>query len=98
MLRPWSSLSCTPSRSAASKIARTARTCCPTVLGEGTKWAATLRGIVSDYRSFHPTVHGRAMNRVGAFVDASLAAPLLAALADQEYGCQAWAAMGCARC
>jgi HEAT repeat protein len=57
--------------------------------------AATLRAIVSHYRDFHPSVYSRAMNRAGAFVDASLAAPLLAALADQAYGCQAWAAMGC---
>jgi HEAT repeat protein len=56
---------------------------------------ATLRAVVSDYRNFHPSVYSRAMNRAGIFVDASLTAPLLAALADEAYGCQAWAAMGC---
>lgn len=58
--------------------------------------AAEVRAVVRDYRDYHRTVYTRALNRAEVFVDASLREPLLAALADTRYNCQAWAAMGCA--
>lgn len=58
--------------------------------------AATLRGIVRDYPDYHRSLYTRALNQAAVFGDASLEAPLLAALADTRYNCQAWAAMGCA--
>lgn len=57
--------------------------------------ADALGTVVRDYRDFHRSIYCRALNRITAFGDASLAAPLLAALADQQYNCQAWAASGC---
>jgi HEAT repeat protein len=57
--------------------------------------ARVLRAMVRDYPDYHRTLYTRAMNRIVLFGDASLEAPLLAALADTRYNCQAWAAMGC---
>ena len=54
-----------------------------------------LRTLVRDYPSYHRSLYSRALNQAGLFGDASLEAPLLAALADSRYNCQAWAAMGC---
>lgn len=55
----------------------------------------TLRDIVSHYRDVTPATYVRAMNRAYAFGDETLVEPLLTALADTEYGCQAWTAMVC---
>jgi hypothetical protein len=57
---------------------------------------AALHVLVRDYREFHRSLYSRAMNQAAVFADAGLAEPLLAALADTRYNCQAWAAMGCA--
>ncbi|WP_144123781.1 HEAT repeat domain-containing protein [Catellatospora sichuanensis] len=57
---------------------------------------AALRTLARDYPNYHRSLYSRAMNQADVFVDASLAEPLLAALADTRYNCQAWAAMGCA--
>lgn len=57
---------------------------------------AVLRALVRDYPDYHRSLYTRAMNRAAVFGDASLEEPLLAALADTRYNCQAWAAMGCA--
>ncbi|MBV1851247.1 HEAT repeat domain-containing protein [Catellatospora tritici] len=57
---------------------------------------AALRLLTRDYPNYHRSLYSRAMNQADVFVDASLAEPLLAALADTRYNCQAWAAMGCA--
>ncbi|WP_196279660.1 HEAT repeat domain-containing protein [Catellatospora paridis] len=57
---------------------------------------AALRALARDYPNYHRSLYSRAMNQADVFVDASLAEPLLAALADTRYNCQAWAAMGCA--
>ncbi|MDI1460814.1 HEAT repeat domain-containing protein [Catellatospora sp. KI3] len=57
---------------------------------------AALRLLTRDYPDFHRSLYSRAMNQAEVFVDASLAEPLLAALVDTRYNCQAWAAMGCA--
>ncbi|GAA2397956.1 hypothetical protein Cme02nite_06410 [Catellatospora methionotrophica] len=54
-----------------------------------------LRMLVRGYADFHRSLYSRAMNHAEVFVDDSLAEPLLAALADTRYNCQAWAAMGC---
>ena len=54
-----------------------------------------LRWIVTNYEQIHPTIYSRALSRAELFVDSSLATPLLSALGDEQYGCQAWAAMGC---
>jgi HEAT repeat protein len=54
-----------------------------------------LRTVVRDYPEYHPALYSRALNQAEVFVDDSLADPLLAALADTRYDCQAWAAMGC---
>jgi HEAT repeat protein len=56
--------------------------------------AAALRVLVRDYPDYHRTIYSRALNYPTLFGDASLEAPLLAALADRRYNCQAWAAMG----
>ncbi len=56
---------------------------------------AALRTLVRDYPTFHRSLYSRAMNQADVFGDESLEAPLLAALADTNYNCQAWAAMGC---
>jgi hypothetical protein len=55
-----------------------------------------LRALVRDYRDYHRTLYSRALNRAEVFGDDTLEAPLLEALADTRYNCQAWAAMGCA--
>jgi len=54
-----------------------------------------LRTLVRDYRNYHRSLYTRALNHAAVFGDATLEAPLLAALADTRYNCQAWAAMGC---
>ena len=56
---------------------------------------AALRTLVRDYPDFHRSLYSRALNQAALFGDGSLAEPLLAALADRRYNCQAWAAMGC---
>jgi HEAT repeat protein len=57
--------------------------------------AAALRTLVRDYRDYHRSLYTRALNQAAVFGDATLEAPLLAALVDTRYNCQAWAAMGC---
>ncbi|MCO8274219.1 HEAT repeat domain-containing protein [Actinoplanes sp. TRM 88003] len=57
---------------------------------------AALHTLVRDYRNFHRSLYSRAMNQADVFADPALQEPLLAALADTRYNCQAWAAMGCA--
>jgi HEAT repeat protein len=54
-----------------------------------------LRTVVRDYRDFHRTIYCRALNHIEVFGDTDLEAPLLTALADTRYNCQAWAATGC---
>ncbi|MFI6047689.1 HEAT repeat domain-containing protein [Nocardia sp. NPDC051321] len=55
-----------------------------------------LCALVRDYPDYHRSLYSRALNRAAVFGDDTLRAPLLAALADTRYNCQAWAAMGCA--
>jgi hypothetical protein len=57
---------------------------------------AALHVLVRDYQDFHRSLYSRAMNQAAVFADAGLREPLLAALGDTRYNCQAWAAMGCA--
>jgi HEAT repeat protein len=57
---------------------------------------AALHALVRDYREFHRSLYSRAMNQAAVFADPGLEEPLLAALGDTRYNCQAWAAMGCA--
>jgi HEAT repeat protein len=57
--------------------------------------AEALRTLVRDYRNYHRSLYTRALNQAAVFGDATLEAPLLTALADTRYNCQAWAAMGC---
>lgn len=57
--------------------------------------AETLRALVRDYPRYHRTLYSRALNHAADFGDASLEEPLLKALDDTRYNCQAWAAMGC---
>ncbi|MET7424707.1 HEAT repeat domain-containing protein [Dactylosporangium sp. NPDC005555] len=57
--------------------------------------AAEVRAVVRDYEQHHRSLYTRALNRADVFVDGSLRGPLLAALQDTRYNCQAWAAMGC---
>ncbi|GAA2501591.1 hypothetical protein Ahu01nite_077150 [Winogradskya humida] len=57
---------------------------------------AALHVLVREYPDFHRSLYSRAMNHAVVFADASLEEPLLAALGDTRYNCQAWAAMGCA--
>jgi HEAT repeat protein len=57
---------------------------------------AALHALVRDYRDFHRSGYSRAMNQAAVFADAGLQEPLLAALGDAGYNCQAWATMGCA--
>lgn len=57
--------------------------------------AEALRTLVRDYAGYHRSLYTRALNQAAVFGDATLEAPLLAALADSRYNCQAWAAMGC---
>ncbi|GIE50558.1 HEAT repeat domain-containing protein [Actinoplanes nipponensis] len=56
---------------------------------------AALHVLVRDYRDYHRSLYSRAMNQAAVFADPGLREPLLAALADTRYNCQAWAAMGC---
>ncbi|MFB7716743.1 HEAT repeat domain-containing protein [Nocardia sp. NPDC056100] len=56
----------------------------------------TLRALVRDYSGSHRTLYSLALNRAEVFGDETLREPLLAALGDTRYNCQAWAAMGCA--
>lgn len=56
---------------------------------------ATLQELVGNYPDFHRSLYSRAMNQATVFVDDTLEEPLLAALADERFNCQAWAAMGC---
>ncbi|MFC9436407.1 HEAT repeat domain-containing protein [Nocardia sp. NPDC057030] len=55
-----------------------------------------LCALVRDYPDYHRSLYSRALNRAAIFGDDTLKEPLLAALADTRYNCQAWAAMGCA--
>jgi HEAT repeat protein len=57
---------------------------------------AALHVLVRDYRDFHRSLYTRAMNQAAVFADDGLQEPLLAALGDIQYNCQAWAAKGCA--
>ena len=57
---------------------------------------AALHTLVRDYPDFHRSLYSRALNQAAVFADPALAEPLLAALGDTRYNCQAWAAMGCA--
>ena len=57
---------------------------------------AALHVLVREYPEFHRSLYSRAMNQAAVFADAGLQEPLLAALGDTRYNCQAWAAMGCA--
>lgn len=57
--------------------------------------AEALRTLVRNYRDYHRSLYTRAMNQAAIFGDATLEAPLLEALRDTRYNCQAWAAMGC---
>ena len=61
---------------------------------------AALQALVRDYPDYHRSLYTRAMNQADAFAahvpPGALREPLLAALADTRYNCQAWAAMGCA--
>ncbi|MET8233048.1 HEAT repeat domain-containing protein [Micromonospora sp. NPDC005298] len=54
-----------------------------------------LRTVVAGYRQFDPEIYTRALNRLWLFGDATLEEPLLVALADEQYGCQAWTARAC---
>ncbi|GGQ79077.1 HEAT repeat domain-containing protein [Couchioplanes azureus] len=54
-----------------------------------------LRGIVTGYRGFDPEIYSRALNQLWLFGDDSLTDALLAALDDEAYGCQPWAANAC---
>jgi HEAT repeat protein len=62
--------------------------------GDGSA-AQTLREMVRDYPHYHRSLYTRAMNQAAVFGDTTLEEPLLAALTDTRYNCQAWAAMGC---
>jgi hypothetical protein len=61
---------------------------------------AALHALVRDYPDYHRSLYTRALNQASAFAPytapGDLREPLLAALADTRYNCQAWAAMGCA--
>ncbi|MFI5912452.1 HEAT repeat domain-containing protein [Dactylosporangium sp. NPDC051541] len=61
---------------------------------------AALQALVRDYPQYHRSLYTRAMNQadvIAAHTPADvLREPLLDALADTRYNCQAWAAMGCA--
>nr|WP_221375313.1 HEAT repeat domain-containing protein [Actinoplanes polyasparticus] len=57
---------------------------------------AALHALVRYYRDYHRSLYSRAMNQAAVFADPGLEEPLLAALGDTRYNCQAWAAMGCA--
>lgn len=57
---------------------------------------AALHTLVRDYPDYHRSLYTRALNQAAVFADPALREPLLEALADTRYNCQAWAAMGCA--
>lgn len=57
--------------------------------------ADVLRTLVRNYPDYHRSLFTRLMNQPEVFGDASLEEPLLRALADTRFNCQAWAAMGC---
>ncbi|MFJ1704754.1 HEAT repeat domain-containing protein [Kitasatospora sp. NPDC088346] len=58
---------------------------------------AALHAAVADHRTADPTVWTKALNRVGLFGDATLAGPLLGALADHPgFRGAPWAATACA--
>jgi HEAT repeat protein len=57
--------------------------------------AHALRTLVRDYANYHRSLYTRALNQAAVFGDGTLEGPLLAALGDVRYNCQAWAAMGC---
>jgi hypothetical protein len=57
--------------------------------------AHALRTLVRNYGDYHRSLYTRALNQAAVFGDDSLEGPLLAALTDVRYNCQAWAAMGC---
>ena len=56
-----------------------------------------LRAVVRERWRFDDEIYSRALNRVGAFGDESLAGPLLAALANDNDVCHPWIASACAR-
>lgn len=55
-----------------------------------------LRTLVREYPDYHRSLYSRALNHADVFAAPGLEEPLLAALGDTRYNCQAWAAMGCA--
>nr|BFE61352.1 hypothetical protein GCM10020063_058780 [Dactylosporangium thailandense] len=61
---------------------------------------AALQALVRDYADYHRSLYTRAMNHADVIAahtpPGELREPLLAALGDTRYNCQAWAAMGCA--
>ncbi|WP_426511906.1 HEAT repeat domain-containing protein [Dactylosporangium sp. McL0621] len=61
---------------------------------------AALQALVRDYPDYHRSLYTRAMNQADVIAahtpPGELREPLLAALDDTRYNCQAWAAMGCA--
>ena len=48
-----------------------------------------------NYRDYHRSLSGRALNQDAVLGDATIEAPWLEALRDTRYNCQASAAMGC---
>lgn len=54
-----------------------------------------LRDIVIHYGDVSQATYVRTLNRAYAFKEETLTEPLLAALSDTDYGCQAWSAMAC---
>ena len=48
-----------------------------------------------NYRDYHRSLYSWALNQAAVFGDAILEAPLLEALRDTRYNCQASAATGC---
>ncbi|MEU7870909.1 HEAT repeat domain-containing protein [Dactylosporangium sp. NPDC049140] len=61
---------------------------------------AALQALVRDYPDYHRSLYTRAMNQADVIAahtpPGELREPLLEALDDTRYNCQAWAAMGCA--
>ncbi|MFB9442837.1 HEAT repeat domain-containing protein [Dactylosporangium vinaceum] len=61
---------------------------------------AALEALVRDYTQYHRSLYTRAMNQAGVLAAhlpvEAVREPLLEALTDTRYNCQAWAAMGCA--
>ncbi|MEV4534739.1 HEAT repeat domain-containing protein [Asanoa sp. NPDC049518] len=58
---------------------------------------STLRMVVTGYRRYDVEIYTRTLNRLWLFGDQSLEQPLLDALADSDYGCQAWTATALGR-